>query len=231
MDEYGRFRPKTNGALKIKNSKLEDSGQYTCRAINGFGNVEVNVSIRVLDPNEQVHHGKHPKASEADNAHPVEDELVKVVSVRKGKKAPFLLNTSPSNEFTRSTGQSIQFECNVGGAPRPTIKWFRNGEIVRSEDLPLGSSKHRGSLFIAKVQESLAGKYTCAAFNALGETSATFELRVRDPPGSLVPKVLESSLLNVTVTVGETATLHCKVISHSTSNVHIQWLKKTTDNT
>ncbi|GBM06775.1 hypothetical protein AVEN_63012-1 [Araneus ventricosus] len=43
-----RFRVQSNGVLKIKSTVPQDSGVYICRAVNGFGKVDTNVTLVVL---------------------------------------------------------------------------------------------------------------------------------------------------------------------------------------
>ncbi|XP_035222648.1 fibroblast growth factor receptor-like 1 isoform X2 [Stegodyphus dumicola] len=43
-----RFRVQSNGVLKIKAAVPEDSGLYICRAVNGFGKLDTNVTLVVL---------------------------------------------------------------------------------------------------------------------------------------------------------------------------------------
>ncbi|GFQ79738.1 fibroblast growth factor receptor-like 1 [Trichonephila clavata] len=43
-----RYRIQSNGILKIKSVVPEDTGLYVCRAVNGFGKADVNVTLIVL---------------------------------------------------------------------------------------------------------------------------------------------------------------------------------------
>ena len=46
-DGWERYRVREDG-LKIKGVVVEDSGQYVCRATNGFGSVSINFTLTVL---------------------------------------------------------------------------------------------------------------------------------------------------------------------------------------
>ena len=37
--------------MKITNTKVEDTGVYSCKGVNGFGNIEVKVHIIVFGEN------------------------------------------------------------------------------------------------------------------------------------------------------------------------------------
>ncbi|KAG8193330.1 hypothetical protein JTE90_022960 [Oedothorax gibbosus] len=43
-----RYRIQGNGVLKIKSAVPEDTGLYVCRAVNGFGKADVNITLIVL---------------------------------------------------------------------------------------------------------------------------------------------------------------------------------------
>lgn len=43
-----RIRKANGGALRIKEVTLEDTGYYICKAINGFGSLEIGVNLIVL---------------------------------------------------------------------------------------------------------------------------------------------------------------------------------------
>lgn len=43
-----RFRKTQSGALRIRDTRLTDSGQYKCQAVNGFGAVEMFIQLIVF---------------------------------------------------------------------------------------------------------------------------------------------------------------------------------------
>ncbi|KAI1288044.1 Fibroblast growth factor receptor-like 1 [Halotydeus destructor] len=49
IEEFSRYRLKPTGELKIKAASLRDSGMYTCRGVDGFGQDEVNMQLIVTD--------------------------------------------------------------------------------------------------------------------------------------------------------------------------------------
>jgi len=71
-------------------------------------------------------------------------------------------------------GEILLLRCPVISLPTPTIKWFHNGR-------PIVEQNSR-QLRIAKVDESHAGTYICAARNEAGESRKTFNLEILMAP-------------------------------------------------
>ncbi|CAO1323968.1 unnamed protein product [Diamesa serratosioi] len=99
--------------------------------------------------------------------------------------------------------------CKAEGAPKPTIEWFKDGELLKIE-----AGSHRmqlpaGGLFFLKVvhsrRESDAGIYWCEARNELGVTrsrNATLQVAVLRDEFRLDPQ-------NTRLAQGETVLLEC----------------------
>lgn len=82
----------------------------------------------------------------------------------------------PAKQHALQNQPSIHFDCNANGSPKPHVAWLLNGQrILRTERV---SIYQNGSLFIANVEESDAGEYTCQAENLHGKTAATAALEV-----------------------------------------------------
>lgn len=80
----------------------------------------------------------------------------------------------PANFISRPTNQTINetetvtFICDVDGNPTPTIKWFREGQLVGT-----------GSPLSFPVSRNHSGYYLCTANNGLNVTlNATAYLEV-----------------------------------------------------
>uniref|UniRef100_A0A3Q2PHK8 Ig-like domain-containing protein n=1 Tax=Fundulus heteroclitus TaxID=8078 RepID=A0A3Q2PHK8_FUNHE len=72
---------------------------------------------------------------------------------------------------------SVTLECPAVGSPPPSITWHKEGQLLSdsARQRVLGS----GSLQIAFVQQSDAGRYTCTAANAAGADSLEMRLTVQ----------------------------------------------------
>jgi len=86
---------------------------------------------------------------------------------------PFI-NTEPK-DVTVHTGQTAEFECKVGGDPKPNIYWEREGN-----KMPYGRAQilDNKSLRIINVIAQDEGLYICNAENDVGSEKAKASLTV-----------------------------------------------------
>lgn len=89
---------------------------------------------------------------------------------------PPTIRTPPINESTVD-GKTIRLLCDVFGAPKPAVKWLRNGQ-----ELTGGRYKilETGGLEIENVIFSDSGKYECHATNRFGSQNASGILEVKE---------------------------------------------------
>nr|XP_054608122.1 hemicentin-1 isoform X2 [Nothobranchius furzeri] len=87
---------------------------------------------------------------------------------------------SETHEYVAPVDSSVTLHCQAEGSPLPFITWHKDGQLLRDSvhQQVLGS----GSLQIAFVQHSDAGRYTCAAANTAGTASLDMSLTVHIPP-------------------------------------------------
>ncbi|XP_025832493.1 titin isoform X2 [Agrilus planipennis] len=80
-------------------------------------------------------------------------------------------------------GQTVQFECQVEGFPKPQITWFRQTQIIKpSQDFQMFfDDDNVATLIITEVFPEDAGTFTCVAKNSAGFASSTTELVVEGP--------------------------------------------------
>ena len=82
----------------------------------------------------------------------------------------------PSDEATVD-GKTIRLTCRVFGAPKPEVKWVRNGQALTGGRYKILET---GDLEIENVIFSDAGQYTCHAANKFGKVNATGMLAVKE---------------------------------------------------
>lgn len=85
--------------------------------------------------------------------------------------------TQPPTDMSTVDGKTIQITCRVFGAPRPVVKWIKNGQKVTGGRYKTLDS---GDLQIEGVMFSDTGAYTCYASNKLGEVDASANLVVKE---------------------------------------------------
>lgn len=84
------------------------------------------------------------------------------------------MNAEPK-DVTVHTGQTAEFECKVGGDPKPNIYWEREGS-----KMPFGRAQilDNKSLRIINVMAQDEGLYVCNAENDVGSEKAKASLTV-----------------------------------------------------
>ncbi|XP_075384531.1 hemicentin-1 isoform X2 [Tenrec ecaudatus] len=102
--------------------------------------------------------------------------------------------------------KSVTLQCIANGIPHPSITWLKDGQPVNTAQGNLKIQSSGRVLQIAKALLEDAGRYTCVATNAAGETQHHAQVHVHEPPS------LEDAgkMLNETVVVNNPIQLECK---------------------
>ncbi|XP_018050218.1 PREDICTED: neuroglian isoform X1 [Atta colombica] len=123
--------------------------------------------------------------------------------------------TQPPMNLSSVDGKTIRITCRVFGAPKPEVKWIRNGQELtggRYKILDVGDLEIENVIFLD------AGTYTCYAKNKLGEVNASAILMVKEHTRITdVPEDYE-------VAAGSTATFRCNAVTDPTLPLTIDWL-------
>ncbi|XP_047561044.1 hemicentin-1 isoform X2 [Lutra lutra] len=100
----------------------------------------------------------------------------------------------------------ITLQCIANGIPNPSITWLKDGQPINTAQGNLKIQSSGRVLQIAKALMEDAGRYTCVATNAAGETQHHLQLHVHEPPS------LEDAgkMLNETVVLNNPIQLECK---------------------
>jgi hypothetical protein len=152
---YSHVSIKDDDTLVIKNTQMSDSGTYSCTASNVAGS---NSAQSVVDI--QYHQSK-PRI--ARRAH----RQIKL----KHKK--WLAFVGAQRAYVRHKS-TLFVECEVNGAPVPTVSWEKGGVPVGKSGLVRVNKK--GQLRIGRADEHDMGSYTCVARNNMGSDQETIEL-------------------------------------------------------
>ncbi|XP_021098568.1 hemicentin-1 [Heterocephalus glaber] len=101
---------------------------------------------------------------------------------------------------------SVTLQCIANGIPNPSITWLKDDQPVNTAQGNLKIQSSGRVLQIAKALLEDAGRYTCVATNAAGETQHHTQLHVHEPPS------LEAAgrMLNETVVMNNPIQLECK---------------------
>ena len=122
--------------------------------------------------------------------------------------------------FNKQSGDSFKIACEASGNPQPEIFWFKDGVPFDADGIKYKNG--RSTIKLKNLMEVDTAVYTCQAKNLLGSVTRNFTLDVSVPYSDQQPVVSGSG--NMTVLVGDTASLQCRV--RSAAPPHIKWLKK-----
>ncbi|XP_045872007.1 roundabout homolog 3 [Meles meles] len=94
---------------------------------------------------------------------------------------PPIILQGPANQ-TLALGSSVWLPCRVTGNPQPSVQWKKDGQWLQGDDLQLNLMAN-GTLYIANVQETDMGFYSCVARSFTGEATWSSWLRRREDWG------------------------------------------------
>ncbi|TKR95914.1 hypothetical protein L596_010016 [Steinernema carpocapsae] len=190
--------------LTIRDAKDSDDGAYRCVATNEHGTTNTACLVGVKSVKEEV---------------------------KKEGEEPFF--TKGLVDTWTERGETITLKCAVTGDPRPEIKWYRNGILLRDSNRVSLEYAPDGTCTCVVKECSLSdeGIYRCEAENSLGKakTQATAHIemgrsktdKVKLPEGEAPRFVIP--LEDMTVTQGSSLELECKVAGQPMPQV--KWAK------
>lgn len=86
----------------------------------------------------------------------------------------------------KTEGDSVRFDVQITGTPKPDVKWFQNGdELKNSIDIQISDEGDRYILVIPEVFDEDAGDYSVRAENAAGISTSQTILKIRSKSGTL----------------------------------------------
>ncbi|XP_075868444.1 fibroblast growth factor receptor-like 1a [Nelusetta ayraudi] len=207
---WSRFRVLQHG-LRVKEVETEDAGTYVCKATNGFGSVNVNYTLIVIDDSSS-RVGSGAVSSDSAQAPELAGKLVHPRFTQPSKMRKRVI--------ARPVGSSVRLKCTASGNPRPDIVWLKDSRPLADEGR---GKKKKWTLSLKNLTPEHSGKYTCHVSNTAGEINATYKVEVIQRTNSM-PILTGTHPVNTTVVYGGTTSFQCKV--RSDSKPAIQWLKR-----
>uniref|UniRef100_A0A1B6D7W5 Ig-like domain-containing protein n=2 Tax=Clastoptera arizonana TaxID=38151 RepID=A0A1B6D7W5_9HEMI len=187
-------------ALNMKYVYPEDSGTYTCRAVNDLGEAVTSATLDVQSKESLLldthHEGALQKiyALEDSSRYQRREETETVVT-----QAPkFVVPLNGPSELVE--GHSAHYECRIEPYPDSNLKveWFHNGKPLQSG--------HRfrttydfgfAALDILSVYGEDTGEYTCRATNLLGQATSSVKLNVKTRSSIILDSQHEGALQKI----------------------------------
>ncbi|KAF5277868.1 hypothetical protein FQA39_LY06020 [Lamprigera yunnana] len=146
--------------LTINDVDYDDSGNYTCQAMNYF-----TTDI--------------PKS--------VEFKRTCIKIIVKDPFAPTFIDTNLNgSDFVMSIPEKLILRCFTNGVPKPTVSWYKNDkEIIESfNNNRISFHNHSHILEIPFTQAEDEGKFTCKAQNKVGTVEKYIHLKFANKPGT-----------------------------------------------
>ena len=91
--------------------------------------------------------------------------------------------TVPKDKMARNliavpVGNSIKLDCSATGYPRPTVRWYKDGALIRKGGPILYLSKFTTVLVMRDVVPFDTGKYSCNVSNPYGWISHSYSVDI-----------------------------------------------------
>lgn len=124
--------------------------------------------------------------------------------------------TEPPRQEATVDHRTVTLRCRVFGAPKPEVKWIRNGlELTGGRYKVLES----GDLQITNVAFADAGEYTCYAVNKLGSIDANGTLIVKEHTQ------ITDAPQDYEVAARLSATFRCNAVADDDLELTIEWMR------
>ncbi|XP_076821519.1 myosin light chain kinase, smooth muscle-like isoform X3 [Clavelina lepadiformis] len=171
-------------ALTLEQATEEDTGLYTCVAVNPEGQSTTTCKVMVKTA---------PKP---------EKKLI-------ATSAPKI--TSPFDEYIRTQeGDSLTLECSYSGYPEPKVSWTVNDKNVDNGKASYEDGKAK--VVISPINSTHGGHIKCTVENVAGK--ATHEARLYVRSKRVAPAFEKLLPESVDVAEGSEAYFECKVTGH-----------------
>uniref|UniRef100_A0A8B9GFU4 Myosin light chain kinase, smooth muscle n=2 Tax=Amazona collaria TaxID=241587 RepID=A0A8B9GFU4_9PSIT len=189
--------------LTVQDALPEDDGIYTCLAENNMGQASCSAQVTVKEK-------KSSKNRESAQA-------------AKLNKAFAPIFHKGLTDLKVMDGSQVIMTVEVSANPPPEIIWLHNGkEIQETEDFHFEKKGNEYSLYIQEVFPEDTGKYTCEAWNELGETQTQATLTVQEPQDGIQPWFI-SKPRSVTAAPGQNVLISCAIAGDPFPTV--RWFK------
>uniref|UniRef100_A0A2K5RZ69 Titin n=1 Tax=Cebus imitator TaxID=2715852 RepID=A0A2K5RZ69_CEBIM len=207
--------------LMIREAFAEDSGRFTCSAVNEAGTVSTScyLAVQVSEEFEKETTAMTEKFTAEEKRFVESRDVVmtdtSITEEQAGPRepaAPYFITKPVVQKLVE--GGSVVFGCQVGGNPKPHVYWKKSGvPLTTGYRYKVSYNKQTGEckLVISMTFADDAGEYTIVIRNKHGETSASASLLEEADYESLM-KSQQEMLYQTQVTafvqepkVGETA--------------------------
>lgn len=192
-------------SLNIQHLRAEDSGSYTCRAINRLGEAISTSSVQVIVRNTVT----------ADLGIPEQQQFIESVEELEARQrsqhqkyvqevpestSPPVFKTPIQDQLNIREGGFAHFEARLEpvGDSTMRVEWFKDGQPVHASSR-ITSFFNFGyvALSIKQVSAHDVGVYTCRATNALGQATTNAQVTIVSKDNISFDSANQSSLQKI----------------------------------
>ena len=159
--------------LALEEASAQDSGLYKCVATNKAGTVTSTATLNVVGPNgEKLAPSKQPLVEATIGDWPSD-------VLPQGASSPYFEEPQQDIVYDVSEGDTVSFNLNVHGEPKPEVEWFKDDDKLSSVGnyrITQDGGKHELRLQNMTIEDS--GIYKCVATNDEGTDERIFKLDV-----------------------------------------------------
>nr|CAB3264137.1 myosin light chain kinase, smooth muscle [Phallusia mammillata] len=171
-------------ALTLEQATDEDTGTYTCVAVNSEGQAKTSCQVSVTA-------AKKPEKKAAPSSPPKFTTLF--------------------DEYLRTQeGDTLTLECTISGSPLPSVKWTANDQPLEEATSEVNGDKVQ--LVINPVTSSHSGHVKCTIQNSAG--TASHEARIYVRSKRVAPSFDTDLPSTIEVQEGAEASFECRVTGH-----------------
>ena len=193
--------------LEISPVYPEDSGEYSCRAFNDYGEAVTTASMKVQGKRSIILESQLPKGMEGTIDKIAELEGLGVIPSQAtpdddtGRPPEFI--TTPS-DLTLGENALAHFECKLIPVNDQSmrVEWFHNGKALwAGSRIKTINDFGFVILEVSGVYQRDSGLYTCKATNRHGEATVSCKLQVRGRTGIILEPQLPSNFKSGTESI------------------------------
>lgn len=193
--------------LEISPVYPEDSGEYSCRAFNDYGEAVTTSSMKVQGKRSIILESQLPQGMEGTIDKIAELEGLGVIQAQTapdedtGRPPEFI--TTPS-DLQLSENSLAHFECKLQPVNDQSmrVEWFHNGKpLWAGSRIKTINDFGFVILEVANVYQRDSGLYTCKATNKHGEATVSCKLQVRGRQGIIMEPQLPASFRSGTASI------------------------------
>jgi len=206
-----------------------DSGVYTCRAWNDYGEAFTSTTVEIEDKESMVFSTQHPKGEEGLR----KIQQIDQPKAEKPKPAKPLTGvppkfTTPFKNLDLDEGDMGHSEASLipVGDPTLEITWFKDDEEIQAGTrIRTVCSFGMCVIEIEGVKLLDEGTYTCHAKNDYGEDSASFTIGVKEYSRGRPPKFTKQLIPLDNLRDHDSAHFEATLVPVGDPDLTVEWLK------